>query len=404
MVDTSVSFAGLDLPSPVFVGSGPNTKTSELALAALKAGAGAVEVSFGSIGDPDGNWIRFDEFQVLPSKQEAFRGKFYGFASTGARRRWPTDNYSIDFRIEQIRQIREENKGLGAVMVSIGGLGARDADWAELAHLAEEAGAQAVVLHLQTGQSLAGKTLMDDQEFLRRTVAVVKSACDVPVVAKLPIEGCDPVLLERLAAEAGADAVAPTARYIGLSIDIDRETVSDWQSFHGYGGPWALPITAAWTARTARAGLDLPMISGGGVSSWQDMVRLLLAGATMVQVCTWVIMRGYGVIRPALEHLRTWMSEKGYRSIADFRGRPLPDLREPTYMWSRRLEEGLHQGVWVDEAKCTGCGACVNACFFSAIYIAKGGKAQIMADRCAGCGSCYNVCPADAVMSPAAVF
>ncbi len=54
------------------------------------------------------------------------------------------------------------------------------------------------------------------------------------------------------------------------------------------------------------------------------------------------------------------------------------------------------QTVWVDEARCTGCGACVSACPTDAISLLEG-KARVDQERCTGCGACVSVCPVDAI-------
>ncbi len=58
------------------------------------------------------------------------------------------------------------------------------------------------------------------------------------------------------------------------------------------------------------------------------------------------------------------------------------------------------QVAWVDETKCTGCGACQEACSFAAIggkKLAGESRAVIHAGQCFGCGLCRNVCPAEAL-------
>jgi ferredoxin len=270
-----------------------------------------------------------------------------------------------------------------------------------MACLSQEAGADAVVLHLQTGQFLAGRWLTEEPDRLPGIVREIKALCSIPVIAKLPIEGCDPALLARIALDAGADGVAPTARYVGLHVDVDSETVPEWGGFHGYGGPWALPITAAWTAKMRRAGLRGTLIPGGGVMSWQDIVSLLLVGADMAQVCTWPILRGYEVLGRALERLRSWMSGKGYRRLDDFRGGMVAGLKEPDDIWGRFLDRGPYQGVRVNIEDCTGCGACLHACFFDAVTLGDDRRASIDRGKCSGCGCCYHVCPFDAIVASA---
>ena len=234
MADLSVEFAGLKLPSPLFVGSGPNTRKAKESIAALKAGAGLLEYGFLG-GKPSHEYERgVDQMWILPSKRDAFQNRFFGYASTGYRRKWHQKASSLEYRMEVLSEIKKATKGLGAVVSSIGLVNYRYRPepgflrWGEMAKYSEEAGADAVILHLQTGQELAGKILTEDQDYLRDIIREVKGSCHIPVIAKLPIEGCDPTFLSALALNFGADAVAPTARYVGLHIDLDTGTVPEW--------------------------------------------------------------------------------------------------------------------------------------------------------------------------------
>ena len=53
--------------------------------------------------------------------------------------------------------------------------------------------------------------------------------------------------------------------------------------------------------------------------------------------------------------------------------------------------------AFVDQEKCTGCGACVDACPVEAITMEDGGKAKVNPDTCIDCGACVSECPVEAI-------
>ena len=58
--------------------------------------------------------------------------------------------------------------------------------------------------------------------------------------------------------------------------------------------------------------------------------------------------------------------------------------------------------LYVDDAKCTGCGACIEVCPTGAISL-KDDKASINQELCTECGNCLNACPVDAICQPGAL-
>ena len=61
----------------------------------------------------------------------------------------------------------------------------------------------------------------------------------------------------------------------------------------------------------------------GGVETGEDAAQFILLGCDTVQVCTGVMKRGYGIIKPMLEELSTFMDSHSFGSIEDFKGHSL---------------------------------------------------------------------------------
>jgi dihydropyrimidine dehydrogenase (NAD+) subunit PreA len=134
--------------------------------------------------------------------------------------------------------------------------------------------------------------------------------------------------------------------------------------------------------------LKIPIIAGLGTWDWQDIVRYLMAGATLVQSSVGIMMQGYKISQKWQDQMAAWMEGKGYQSLKDIRGLALKNMIKT----SEVPRKPSHVGMVIDTAKCTRCGVCLRSCFYDAITLTKAG-AVISAKECDVCGMCAEVCP-----------
>ena len=398
---TAITIFGKTVKSPVFAGAGPATQTVENCLKILENGAGAVELSFirGNSNIFDTN-RRTDLYAVIPEKKDAYNGKFYGLISTGMHVEKDHPEEFINTTRENLRKVKSQSDGQSLIVANIGAVGYKGDGvytWGQMAKMAQESGADAISLHLQTGNLMAGGIFSRDPLFLKRIVDEVRENSTLPIIAKLPIEGCEPSMLADNAYECGADAVASTGRFIGLVPDINTGECA-LGGHIGYGGSWALPNTCAWAARMYKDNPKRVLIPGGGVNSWEDIVKVIMCGGTLVQACTWPMVSGYGVIAAALDTINTWMKDKGYESLDDLRGTVAMSAVSSPELWARtpKRKQTPKYGISIDESKCVKCGRCLNNCYFDAITETAEAM-RIDIDKCQGCGCCLGTCPFNAI-------
>ncbi len=91
--------------------------------------------------------------------------------------------------------------------------------------------------------------------------------------------------MARIAAEAGADAVSLVNTFLAMSIDAETRQPRLSNVTGGLSGPAIKPIALRMVYETARA-VKIPIIGMGGITTPEDAVEFLLAGATAVQVGT----------------------------------------------------------------------------------------------------------------------
>lgn len=126
-----------------------------------------------------------------------------------------------------------------------------------------------------------------DPELTRAVIdAVAGEVAPLPVWAKLSPNAPDIALIARAARDAGAQAVTVVNTLSGLDIDIDTAGPVLANVFGGVSGPLLLPI-ALRAVRQVRADVpDLAIVGVGGIASGRDAVKMLMAGASAVQVGT----------------------------------------------------------------------------------------------------------------------
>jgi len=124
-----------------------------------------------------------------------------------------------------------------------------------------------------------------DPKSAEEVIAAVKAATDLPIIAKLSPNVTDIVGMAKAVQRGGADAVSLINTLLGMRIDIDQQRPVLANTFGGLSGPAILPVAVRMVWQVAQA-IDLPIIGMGGITTWQDAVEFLLAGATAVSVGT----------------------------------------------------------------------------------------------------------------------
>ncbi|MFP4654320.1 MAG: dihydroorotate dehydrogenase [Methanohalobium sp.] len=128
-----------------------------------------------------------------------------------------------------------------------------------------------------------GATIGCDSCLVEGITSSVCDAVDVPVWVKLTPNVTDIVEIGKAAQRGGADAVVAINTVRGMSIDINTGYPILGNRYGGLSGQAIRPI-AVKCVYDLYASLEIPVIGVGGISSWQDAVEMVMAGASAVQV------------------------------------------------------------------------------------------------------------------------
>jgi dihydroorotate dehydrogenase (NAD+) catalytic subunit len=163
-----------------------------------------------------------------------------------------------------------------------------------------------------------GKAFAMRANSTERVVKKLRAATRLPLWVKLTPNTSDVAAVATAAQDAGADALVVANTILAMSIDIETFKPRLGNIMGGLSGPVVKPIVVRMAYQCAKA-VTIPIIGCGGVSSAEDAVEYMLAGASAVQVGTATFVRPHAMI-DILDGLSAWCARKGIRYASELVG------------------------------------------------------------------------------------
>ena len=111
----------------------------------------------------------------------------------------------------------------------------------------------------------------------------VKAVTKKPVYIKLSPNVTDIVSIAKACEEAGADGISMINTLMGMRIDLHRKKPVIYNKSGGFSGPAIKPVAISMVYRVYEA-VKIPIIGMGGLSTAEDVLEMMLAGATAVEI------------------------------------------------------------------------------------------------------------------------
>jgi len=208
------------------------------------------------------------------------------------------------------------------VIVSIGGLS--EEDFVALATLMDgQEGIDALELDLSCPNHEEREPFALSARATGSLLTAVRRATRLPIIAKLSPNVSDIIPIAAAAMEAGADILCMGNTYPAMGIDIDQRRPLLGIQTGGLSGPAIKPMTMRLVWEIV-AELDAPVIACGGVTTWQDAVEYLLAGARAVQVGT-ANFTNPRAIPEIIDGVQGYLARHGFTRVEDIIGAAQPD-------------------------------------------------------------------------------
>ncbi len=365
MAKISVDLLGMSFRNPIIPAAGPNVGNGEQLSRAAAGGAGgllAKTISREAARVPRPNMVQFGASGMLNTElwtelsPEQWLDHEYEVGLAAARSAGIPFIASIGYTPDDLRALgpRVEAKGVDAIEFTVHYL---------------------------------------DPARVVETARALKDSVKIPIIAKLSPHSGD---LGDLAAalEPHVDAFAcinsfgPT-----LAIDIERAEPLLGSEF-GYGwlsGAPLKPLAVRSVFEVARR-VKKPVIGVGGVTTGKDVIEMFMAGASLVGICTVVLLRGQRMHQKLATEVDQWLDAHGYSDIRQIQG-----------LYVQRFGHGQRVVVDTEEIpvlaadRCIKCGKCEPVCFHDAMKAPLKSLPEVSPDLCFQCGLCASVCPTDAL-------
>ncbi len=146
----------------------------------------------------------------------------------------------------------------------------------------------------------------------------VKKYAKQPIIMKLSPNVTDIAEMAKAAEAGGADALSLINTITGMKIDIHRRTFALANKTGGLSGPAIHPVAVRMVYQTAQA-VQIPIIGMGGISTAEDALEMILAGATAVSVGT-ANFHNPLVTMEIVKGIREYMEQNGVEDIGELIG------------------------------------------------------------------------------------
>jgi dihydroorotate dehydrogenase (NAD+) catalytic subunit len=311
--DLRVNVGSLELKNPVIAGAGEHLIEPSGVRRALAGGASVVVMKSVNEVQAGKDQLARAEYTVLDEFWQPCEWGPGAPASAFIACRSGLFPGTFDEWLEQVSTLDREAAKADAYVAASIIMG--DLDRAvEMAKMVQNVGLRLLELNIGTPYaSQASKGTVSTEllpERVAHIVQRVRKEINLPLWVKITGQSERVPDLAAAAFASGADSVVMAGRLLGMIPDLETMEPMLGTSL-GVGGHWNLPLTCHWLALSRAAlGPDKPLVGMNGVQNGLDVARLMLAGASAVEITSAVMLRGFGLIERSIAELQDYLESK----------------------------------------------------------------------------------------------
>ena len=163
-----------------------------------------------------------------------------------------------------------------------------------------------------------GMSFGTSPEAAAEVTRAVKKVTTKPVIVKLSPNVTDIVAIAKACEEAGADGISLINTMLGMRIDLRRRTPVIANKMGGFSGPAIFPVAVRMVYQVSHA-VNIPVVGMGGVSTAEDVIEMMMAGATAVEVGAANLIDPFAC-KNIIDDLPAAMEKYGISSLSDIIG------------------------------------------------------------------------------------
>lgn len=163
-----------------------------------------------------------------------------------------------------------------------------------------------------------GMAFGTDPKAAAEVVRAVKQVSNKPLIIKLSPNVSDIVSIAKACEEAGADGISLINTLLGMRIDLKTGKPVIANIMGGYSGPGVFPVALRMVYQVAKT-VKIPVIGLGGISSAEDVIEMMMAGASAVEIGSANLVDPY-ICKEIIETLPMVMDRYGIKNINDIKG------------------------------------------------------------------------------------
>ena len=163
-----------------------------------------------------------------------------------------------------------------------------------------------------------GMSFGTDPSAAAEVTRAVKSVTEKPVIVKLSPNVTDIVAIAKACEEAGADGISLINTMLGMRIDLNKRQPVIKNKMGGFSGSAIFPVAVRMVYQVSHA-VKIPVVGMGGVSSAEDVVEMMMAGATAVEIGAQNLVNPYAC-RDIIAELPSVLDKYRRNNISDIIG------------------------------------------------------------------------------------